>query len=80
MNRAEEFATGNGQWHGMDKPTYTKHYSRGWKAERSSDDALERGDQRSENRAWYDGYHDSAVGRPKFHSRECMASDHRLCD
>jgi len=26
MSRTEEFASGNGQWHGMDKPTYTKHY------------------------------------------------------
>jgi hypothetical protein len=82
MNRAEEFATGNGQWHGMDKPTYTKHYNRGWKAEKTDDDeglSLERGDARGENKAWYDGHADSATERPKYHSRECSARDHGMC-
>ncbi|WP_152346610.1 hypothetical protein [Brevibacterium sp. CFH 10365] len=42
-------------------------YRRGWDAERrGSETALERADARGEPTAWYDGYMDSATGRPKY--------------
>jgi hypothetical protein len=80
MNRREEFATGNGTYRGLTKPDYTKHYNRGWGA--TSEMALENADNRGEHPAWYDGYTDNAVGRSKFHSRDCPkgpVADHGTC-
>ena len=59
-------------------PEYTGHYNRGWKASQGggANSALDRADFRHEPDAWYDGYHDYAADRPKFHSRDCPASDH----
>ena len=46
---------------------YTTAYRRGWNsAERGSEGALDRADLRNEPDAWYDGYADSAAGRPKY--------------
>jgi hypothetical protein len=54
------------------------HYQRGWRAsERASEwdgegqSALEKADWKNEPRQWYDGYHDYAADRPKFHALEC---------
>lgn len=60
------------------------HYQRGWKAgERgayaatSTVSPMERADSRGEPGAWYQGYHDYAADRPKFHSLECPGTgDH----
>jgi hypothetical protein len=61
-------------------PEYNRHYNRGWRASQNwsgSDPApLERADMKGEPGAWYDGYMDYAVDRPKFHSRDCPAGDH----
>lgn len=48
-------------------PAYARDYVNGWNAsERGSDGALDRADGRNVSHAWYDGYQDSAVGRPKW--------------
>lgn len=48
-------------------PSYTAAYRRGWDAaERGAEGALGRADFRNEPDAWYDGYVDSAAGRPKY--------------
>jgi hypothetical protein len=59
-------------------PEYAGHYNRGWKASQGggANSALDRADFRHEPDAWYDGYHDYAADRPKFHSRDCSGSDH----
>lgn len=45
---------------------YKKHYTRGWStSKRASMDSLEKADSRGEPTAWYDGYMDYAVGRPR---------------
>jgi hypothetical protein len=45
---------------------YKGHYNRGWNtSKRMSDDGLGRADDRGEPDAWYDGYMDHAVDRPK---------------
>jgi hypothetical protein len=78
MDRVEEFASGNGTYRGLDKPSYTKNYARGWKAT-----SLEAGDRRGEHESWYDGYMDNAAGRDKFHSRDCPKgplADHQSCE
>lgn len=49
----------------------TKDYNRGWRASQGgSETALDRADMRGESMAWYDGYMDDAVGRPKFFLRD----------
>lgn len=60
---------------------YDGHYNRGYRASQSPGSGygpskLERADDRNEPKAWYDGYHDYAADRPKFHSRDCSASRH----
>jgi hypothetical protein len=59
---------------------YTRHYNRGWRASQGGgggvSSPLERADSRGEPKAWYDGYLDDAVGREKFHSRDCPAANH----
>lgn len=60
---------------------YAGHYNRGWRASQggqhsATSSPLERADGRNEPKAWYDGYLDYASDRPKFHSRDCTASNH----
>lgn len=67
-----------------DTPENRKHYRRGWlasdrygqSASPSDVSPLERADYRGEHPAWYDGYMDSATGRPRYHSLTCPAADH----
>jgi hypothetical protein len=57
---------------------YRKAYERGWRTSmRMADGALERADDRNEPDAWYDGYHDAAAGREKWHLATC--TDHDNC-
>lgn len=59
-------------------PEYRKAYERGWRAaQRSTGTALEAADLRRELDAWYDGYHDYAAGRDKWHLAHC--TDHDNC-
>lgn len=52
-------------------PEYDRDYANGWRAsENYTDGALERADARGVSHAWYDGYADSAAGRPKWTYRE----------
>lgn len=56
---------------------YKKDYNRGWKASsggsgNSEYSPLERADMRGESSAWYDGYMDYAVDRPKWASLEAL--------
>lgn len=54
-----------------------RHYQRGWRtSQRPGEDALSNADLRGEHPAWYDGYMDYAVGRPKWHSLTCPAVNH----
>ncbi len=49
-----------------------KDYARGWlSSSRTLEGTLERADMRGEPAAWYDGYMDEAVGRPKWHTLTC---------
>jgi hypothetical protein len=51
---------------------YRRDYNNGWDTSaRGADDALDRADARGVSHAWYDGYHDQAAGRPKWHLRDC---------
>jgi hypothetical protein len=50
-----------------DTPEYRKAYNRGWRSTGNLDTA----DARREPAAWYDGYHDLASGRAKWHSLHC---------
>jgi hypothetical protein len=63
-----------------DTPEYRGHYQRGWRASHgygtSEISPLERADLRGEPGAWYDGYTDYAVGRPKWHSLTCPSGEH----
>jgi hypothetical protein len=57
-------------------PEYRKAYLRGWRASaRVADGALDRADRRGEPDAWYDGYHDEAAGREKWHLARCINHD-----
>ena len=50
----------------ISEPEYRKHYGRGWAtSSRATEGALDRADMKGEPEAWYDGYSDHAVGRPK---------------
>lgn len=63
-------------------PENRGHYRRGWNSSErsflSGSDAspLERADSKGEPPAWYDGYMDSATGRPKWHSLTCPSGEH----
>lgn len=46
-------------------PEYKGHYNRGWSAG-TRGSGLEAADARNEPEAWYDGYMDASVGRPKW--------------
>ena len=51
---------------------YKNDYNRGWQAsKRAGSNTLDRADSRGESQAWYDGYHDYAAGRPKWHALTC---------
>jgi hypothetical protein len=53
---------------------YKAAYNRGWKAGNSGADfCLDNADGRGEPHAWYDGYHDAAACRPKWHLAHCGA-------
>lgn len=55
-------------------------YRRGWEASlRGSVTALDRADARGEVTEWYDGYHDEACERPKYHSRDFMCDGRGSC-
>ena len=60
-----------------DEKSYDRDYNRGWKSSGGSADTLDRADAdgRSSIKAWMDGYMDYAVGRPKFHLRDCQGCD-----
>lgn len=46
---------------------YARDYTNGWNvSENWTEGCLERADAREVSHAWYDGYHDSAAGRPKW--------------
>lgn len=69
------------QFRGLTKPEYTQNYQRGWNSGMRGS-GLDRADARGEHNSWYDGYTDAAVGRPKFHSRDCSrgpAGAHEDC-
>lgn len=62
---------------------YARDYVNGWNvSERCSDGALDRADLRGVSDAWYDGYHDSAAGRPKWAWRDARRKgcDPNICD
>ena len=50
----------------MDDAQYKRDYERGWKASKNGGDGLERADDRQESEAWYDGWSDYSVDRPKW--------------
>jgi hypothetical protein len=47
---------------------YDKAYNRGWRYSQRETATLDHGDANNEPDAWYDGYLDMAVGRPKWSS------------
>lgn len=60
--------------------TYKGAYSRGWSAGRRGG-GLEAADRRGEHKAWYHGYSDAAVDRPKWstaHHGSAEAADAAL--
>jgi hypothetical protein len=65
-----------------DTPENRGHYRRGWNSSErtflsgSDSSPLERADSKGEPPAWYDGYMDSATGRPKWHSLTCPSGEH----
>jgi hypothetical protein len=63
----------------QDTPQYRRHYERGWRASGRPDAVapLDAADARGEPDAWYDGYHDRAAGREKWHLLRCP--DHDNC-
>jgi hypothetical protein len=51
----------------MDDEQYRRDYDRGWRTSKTGGaDSLERGDARGEPEAWYDGWSDYSVDRPKW--------------
>lgn len=50
--------------------SYRRAYGRGWAASRRGS-SLEAADHRGEPDAWYDGYHDQAADRPRWHLAWC---------
>lgn len=59
-----------------DAAAYNRWYTRGWNySETSPSPTLETGDRNNYPEAWYDGYLDSAAGRPKWHLREQRAKN-----
>lgn len=53
-------------------PAYRRAYERGWRSGQRGA-KLEGADRRGEPDAWYDGFHDHAAGRPKWHLATCRA-------
>jgi hypothetical protein len=63
----------------MDDPTYKADYNRGWKASQSGSASIDRGDERNEWSAWYDGWSDYSIGVAKWTTpREDDANDRGL--
>jgi hypothetical protein len=64
--------------HAPDSREYARDYMAGWRAaDRCTDGALERADDRGVSHAWYDGYADRAAGRERwtyrtYHLRGCV--------
>ena len=72
-------------YEGLEMTDYKKHYTRGWRASGRVNASLDRGDANNEPDAWYDGYHDYASSRAKWHtlthweSDICVACGHQKC-
>ena len=58
-----------------DTPDYRKWYERGWRYSHRETATLDHGDSMGYPDAWYDGYHDWASGREKWHFLNCDGSD-----